>query len=59
MNLLDSKTGRSILATALYLTEGAPIGFIWWAMPTLLRREGIEIDSITSLTCNSCFSLGI
>ena len=50
MNLLDSKTGRSILAAALYLTEGAPIGFIWWAMPTLLRREGIEIDSITSLT---------
>ena len=50
MNLLDSKTGRSILAAALYLTEGAPIGFIWWAMPTLLRREGIQIDSITSLT---------
>jgi MFS family permease len=50
MNMLETKSGRSILATALYLTEGAPIGFIWWAMPTLLRNEGIKIESITLLT---------
>jgi len=49
MNLLSSKNGRIFLVTALYLTEGAPIGFIWWAMPTLLRRENVAIDSITSL----------
>ncbi|MCW8813233.1 MAG: MFS transporter, partial [Chlorobium sp.] len=49
MNLLSSKSGRIFLVTAFYLTEGAPIGFIWWAMPTLLRRENVAIDSITSL----------
>lgn len=49
MNLLSSKKGRIFLVTALYLAEGAPIGFIWWAMPTLLRRENVAIDSITSL----------
>ena len=49
MNLLSSKTGRIFLVTAFYLTEGAPIGFIWWAMPTLLRKENVAIGSITSL----------
>ena len=50
MNLLSSKPGRLFLVTVLYFTEGAPIGFIWWAMPTLLRRENVAIASITSLT---------
>jgi len=50
VNLLSTKTGRIFLVTILYLTEGAPIGFIWWAMPTLLRQENVAIDSITSLT---------
>ena len=50
MNLLNSKSGRIFLVTILYLTEGAPIGFIWWAMPTLLRQQNVAIESITSLT---------
>ena len=50
MNLLSSKSGRIFLVTILYLTEGAPIGFIWWAMPTLLRQQNVEIELITSLT---------
>ena len=50
MNLLNSKSGRIFLVTVFYLTEGAPIGFIWWAMPTLLRQENVHIESITSLT---------
>ncbi len=49
MNLLSTKSGRTTLVTLLYLTEGAPIGFIWWAMPTLLRRQNVSIESITSL----------
>ena len=49
MNLLSTKTGRTTLVTLLYLTEGAPIGFIWWAMPTLLRKQNVAIESITSL----------
>ncbi|MBK7966175.1 MAG: MFS transporter [Bacteroidetes bacterium] len=50
MNLLEHKTGRSLIAFAFYFTEGAPIGFIWWAMPTLLRQNGVELDLITSFT---------
>ncbi len=36
--------------TALYLSEGAPVGFVWWAMPGLLRERGIDLASITALT---------
>lgn len=50
MNLIKSSAGRKLTFTFLYASEGAPIGFIWWALPTLLRTEGIEIDKITGLT---------
>ena len=49
-NLLSSRRGRRILFTALYLSEGAPIGFIWWALPTKLRLAGIGLETITMLT---------
>jgi len=49
-NLLSSRLGRRILFTALYLSEGAPIGFIWWALPTKLRMAGIDVSTITMLT---------
>lgn len=38
------------LFTILYAAEGAPIGFIWWALPTLLRTAGVSIEEITALT---------
>lgn len=38
------------MAFAFYFAEGAPIGFIWWAMPTLLRQHGFGIDVIGKLT---------
>lgn len=41
---------RVLLFTVLYASEGAPIGFIWWALPTLLRSAGVPIDQITALT---------
>lgn len=50
MNLLQSPAGRRTLFTVLYLSEGAPIGFIWWALPTLLRARGIPVEEITGLT---------
>lgn len=50
MNLLEHKAGRSFLVFAFYFAEGAPIGFIWWAMPTVLRQHGIEVDTIASFT---------
>jgi len=50
LNLLASRRGRRLLFTALYLSEGAPIGYIWWALPTILRAAGIEVGTITALT---------
>ncbi len=38
------------LFAVLYAAEGAPIGFIWWALPTLLRTAGVSIEQITGLT---------
>jgi len=49
-NLLATPRGRRGLFAALYLTEGAPIGFVWWALPTLLAGRGWPIDRITLLT---------
>ncbi len=49
-NLLDRPHGRTALFTALYASEGAPIGFIWWALPTLLREAGVPVVAITGLT---------
>jgi MFS family permease len=42
--------GRIALFTLLYAAEGAPIGFIWWALPTMLRATGVPIEQITGLT---------
>ncbi len=50
MNLLDSSGGKKVLFTALYFSEGAPVGYIWWALPTLLRSGGVPVGEITSLT---------
>lgn len=49
-HLFDHPAGRTAVFTLLYASEGAPIGFIWWAMPTLLRAEGLPIAQITGLT---------
>ncbi len=50
LNLLAHSKGRGLVAFAFYFAEGVPIGFIWWAMPTLMRREGIGVDVIGSFT---------
>ncbi|MDP2387758.1 MAG: MFS transporter [Bacteroidota bacterium] len=50
MNLLKHKAGRGLLAFAFYFAEGAPIGFIWWALPTYLRQNKVGVETIgTSL----------
>ena len=41
---------RRLLFAALYFSEGAPIGWLWWALPSQLRREGVAVDEITALT---------
>ena len=49
-NLLERPAGRTIVFTILYASEGAPIGFIWWALPTVLRSADVPIEQITGLT---------
>jgi MFS family permease len=40
---------RRALLTLLYVTEGAPIGYLWTALPARLRAGGIAVDEITTL----------
>jgi len=49
-SLLSTPRGRTAVFTVLYASEGAPIGFIWWALPTLLRSADVPVAQITSLT---------
>ncbi len=50
VNLLQHNSTRVALFTLLYFSEGAPIGFIWWALPTLLRTQNAAVEKITGLT---------
>jgi MFS transporter, PAT family, beta-lactamase induction signal transducer AmpG len=50
LNLLAHKDGRNFSVFAFYFAEGVPIGFIWWAMPTLFRQNGVDISVIGSIT---------
>ncbi len=50
MNPLATPRGRTFLFAFLYFSEGAPIGFIWWALPTTLRSAGVPVDQITLMT---------
>jgi MFS family permease len=36
------------LFAALYFSEGAPIGYIWWALPTRLAAAGMDASAITA-----------
>jgi MFS family permease len=47
---VSSVRRRILLFGILYASEGAPIGFIWWALPTMLRSADVPVDRITSLT---------
>lgn len=40
---------RKALLALLYLAEGAPIGLIWWALPTWLRSDGLEPARIAAI----------
>ena len=49
LDFLSTTRRRKLLFAALYLSEGAPIGFIWWALPTRLRGDEVPVDRITWL----------
>jgi PAT family beta-lactamase induction signal transducer AmpG len=38
-----------VLFVVLYFAEGVPIGFLWWALPSVLREQSMDVASITSL----------
>ena len=48
--MLATPMRRRVLFAALYLSEGAPIGFIWWYLPTRFRAAHIPIEQITALS---------
>ncbi len=50
LNLREKPGGRKAVFAALYLSEGGPIGFIWWALPTWLRTQGVPVEQIAGLT---------
>jgi len=50
VNLLATRRGRALLLACLYFAEGAPIGWLWWALPTRLKAAGAPIEQVTALT---------
>jgi MFS family permease len=48
--LLDAPGTRKLLFAACYFSEGAPIGFIWWALPTKLHAAGIPVETTASIS---------
>lgn len=46
---MTSTRRQRLLFATLYFSEGAPIGFLWWALPTRLRASGVEVSDITAL----------
>ncbi len=50
MDFLATPFRRRLLFAALYLSEGAPIGFLWLALPTRLKVADVSIQQITALT---------
>lgn len=49
MDLARTPAGRRLLFTAYYLVEGAPIGFLWWSLPSILTAEGVEEERLGAL----------
>lgn len=50
MNLLLTSRRRKLLFAALYFSEGAPVGYVWWALPTKLSDAGVPVETVTTLT---------
>jgi MFS family permease len=46
---VNRKIRRRVVLSLLYFSEGAPIGYIWWAMPTRLREAGMPVEQVGGL----------
>lgn len=40
---------RRLIFAWLYFTDGAPMGFLWWALPVHLASAGVPADQVASL----------
>jgi len=49
MNLVETRLGRRALFAGLYFVEGAPVGFLWWALPSLMTARGVGPERVGSL----------
>ncbi len=49
LDFLATPNRRKVLFGSLYLSQGAPIGFLWLGLPTRLRAEGVPLDEISWL----------
>lgn len=50
MSFLTTPARRRVLFAALYASEGAPIGFLWWALPTRLRASGVPVEAVAAIS---------
>lgn len=41
---------QKLFFSFLYFSEGAPIGFVWWALPAILAAKGMSLGDIATLT---------
>lgn len=41
---------KKLIYFSLYFSEGAPIGFIWWALPSILAKEGMSTTEIATIS---------
>tara|TARA_R110000868_G_scaffold117600_13_gene312455 strand:- start:23840 stop:25024 length:1185 start_codon:yes stop_codon:yes gene_type:complete len=41
---------KRLYFASLYFAEGAPIGFIWWALPAILAERGFALSDVSQLT---------
>lgn len=46
---MQPSTRRNALFGALYLSEGIPIGFLWWFLPERLARAEVPVERIAAL----------
>lgn len=43
---------RRLVFAALYLSEGAPIGFLWWLLPARLSETGMSVERVGGLVAS-------
>lgn len=50
---MSDRLRHLILFYFLYFFEGAPIGLIWWTIPTILSLQGFSVETITTLSASA------